>query len=318
MSNSARSSKKPQKLILKMGLSPGDVLTMTAAVYSLHQTYPDEYLTDVRTPASEIWFNNPHITPLDERDPEVRLIEMHYPSIHRSNQEPVSFIAGYTEYLGEQLGRPLRCQINRPVLYLSEQEASSPSMIQQLLPNLRSRTFWLLTAGVKSDYTCKQWPVEHYQEVVDRTRGWIQWVQIGAVEHDHPHLYGVIDLIGRTTHRQLILLAYHASGGLGPSTYLQHLMAAWQRPYILLLGGREPAIWQQYPMQITLHTVGQLPCCAGGACWRSRTVSFGDGDKNDGSLCDRPMLGGIRPFPECMGKISPEEVTAVLRRIVLR
>lgn len=298
-----------------MGLSPGDVLTMTAAVYSLHVSYPGRFLTDVRTPAREIWLHNPHITPLDENDPEVRLIDMHYPSINRSNQEPVSFIAGYTEYLGEQLGLPLRCRINRPVLYLSEQELQWISQIQEIMPENRGRPFWLLVAGTKSDYTCKQWPVEHYQEVVDRTRGWIQWVQIGAREHDHPPLRGVIDLRGRTDHRQLIRLAYHASGGLGPSTYLQHLMAAWQRPYILLLGGREPVQWQQYPMQVTLHTVGQLPCCAGGACWKSRVVPLPDGSDKNRSLCQRPVLGWTKPFPECMGKISPEEVVLVLRRI---
>ena len=43
-----------QKLILRSNLCPGDILTMTAAVESLHLTHPDEYATDVRTPAREI------------------------------------------------------------------------------------------------------------------------------------------------------------------------------------------------------------------------------------------------------------------------
>ena len=44
-----------KKLILRANLCPGDILTMTAAVESLHLTYPDEYETDVRTSAREIW-----------------------------------------------------------------------------------------------------------------------------------------------------------------------------------------------------------------------------------------------------------------------
>ena len=51
-----------QKLILRSNLCPGDILTMTAAVESLHLTYPDQYATDVRTPAREIWTHNPRIT----------------------------------------------------------------------------------------------------------------------------------------------------------------------------------------------------------------------------------------------------------------
>ena len=306
---------KPQKLILHSRLSPGDILTLTAAVYSLHVTYPGQYLTDVRTTAPEIWLHNPHITRLDDHDPEVRHIQMHYPSIHRANQEPVLFIAGYTEYLGEQLGRPLRCRTPRPMLYLSEEELRMPCQVQEHFPGGKLRPFWLICAGTKRDYTTKQWPVEHYQEVVDRTRGWIQWVQIGALEHDHQPLRGVINLLGKTTHRQLIRLAYHASGGLGPTTYLQHLMAAWQRPYILLLGGREAVTWLSYPLQVTLHTVGQLPCCANRGCWRSRVVPLGDGNEKDKSLCERPVLGWAKPFPECMGRISPDEVVLVLRRI---
>ena len=56
----------------------------------------------------------------------------------------------------------------------------------------------------------------------------------------------MINLAGQTDHRQLIRLAWHARGGLGPVTYLQHLCAAWEKPYICLLGGREPATWVHY------------------------------------------------------------------------
>jgi ADP-heptose:LPS heptosyltransferase len=109
----------------------------------------------------------------------------------------------------------------------------------------RKIAFWLINAGIKNDFTTKAWPVEYFQEVVNRTCGRIQWVQIGAKEHDHPVLTGVIDLRGQTDHRQLIRLVWHAQGGLGPVTYLQHLCAAWEKPYVCLLGGREPVTWTQ-------------------------------------------------------------------------
>jgi ADP-heptose:LPS heptosyltransferase len=306
----------PQKLILTSNLCPGDLLTLTAAVESLHLTYPGEYLTDVRTPAREIWEHNPHLTPLEDADPEARKIECHYPSIGRCNQEPVSFLAGYTEHLGEQLGRPLRCRVNRPCLYLSDAERAWQDQVSQHVTGGKRIPFWLVNAGVKNDYTAKSWPVEHYQSVINMTRGRIQWVQVGAREHTHPELRGVIDFRGKTDHRQLIRLAYHAAGGLGPVTYLQHLCAAWQKPYVCLLGGREPVPWTSYPTQHTLHTIGLLDCCRDKACWRSRTVPIGDSDAKDSSLCDWPVLGLLRPSPKCLAAITPHQVVSVLDRIL--
>jgi ADP-heptose:LPS heptosyltransferase len=291
-------------------------MTMTAAVESLHATYPDWFLTDVRTPVPAIWEHNPHITPISDFDGES--LQLEYPSIHRSNQASVSFLEGYTEHLGALLGLTLRLTTNRPHLYLSEAERKWTNQVEDgCFPELAGRKmrFWLIDAGVKRDFTCKQWPVEHYQAVVDGTMGRIQWVQIGAKEHNHPALRGVLDLRGKTDQRQLIRLAYHAQGGLGPVTYLQHLMAAWERPYLCLVGGREPVTWVQYPFQMTFHQAGQLPCCRHGACWKSRVVPLGDGAKEDHSLCERPVLGGSRPTAQCMAMITPAEVLTVLNRM---
>jgi ADP-heptose:LPS heptosyltransferase len=301
-----------RNLILQCRLSPGDVLAMTAAVESLHASYPGQYQTDVRTSVKEIWEHNPRIAPL--ADGEGELLDLHYPTIQRCNQAPHSFLAGYTRNLSELLGVPLELTTNRPHLYLSEEEKEWINQIRHHFTNNRVVPFWLVNAGVKNDYTTKQWPVENYQEVIDATRGRTQWVQIGATEHSHPRLRGVIDLIGKTDQRQLIRLAYHAEGGLGPVTYLQHLTAAWEKSYVCLLGGREPVTWVQYPRQITLHTIGQLTCCRSAACWRSRVMPLGDGGEQDGNLCDQPILGLERPVGRCMASIRPSEVLAVIER----
>ncbi len=303
-----------KKLILRATLCPGDILTMTAAVESLHLTYPGEYETDVRTPASEIWHHNPRITKIADDDPGAEKIALQYSSINRSNQEHLPFLAGYTEDLGRKIGRPLSLKVNRPCLYMNEDEKNWVDQVRQHVTSGRKVPFWLVNAGIKSDYTAKAWPVEYFQEVVTHTLGRIQWVQVGAKEHDHPQLNGVINLIGETDHRQLIRLAWHARGGLGPVTYLQHLCAAWEKPYICLVGGREPATWVHYPLQHTLHTVGLLECCRTSACWKSRVVPNGDDSTKDQSLCQSPVFGLQRPVARCMATIQPAEVLALLER----
>jgi hypothetical protein len=306
-----------KKLILRANLCPGDILTMTAAVESLHATYPDEYATDVRTPATEIWQHNPRVTSIADDDPDAEKLDLHYPSINRSNQEHVPFLAGYTEDLARKIGRPLSLKVNRPCLYLSEDEKNWVDQVRQHVTSGRKVPFWLVNAGIKSDYTAKAWPIEYFQEVIARTLGRIQWVQVGAKEHDHPTLDGAIDLRGKTDHRQFIRLGWHCQGGLGPVTYLQHLCAAWEKPYICLLGGREPVTWVQYPLQHTLHTIGVLPCCKTSACWKSRIVAAGDESNKDQNLCQWPALGLARPVARCMAAIRPNEVIALIERILL-
>src|ERR1043166_6108668 len=81
-----------RKLILTNFQSPGDLVMLTAAIRDLHQRYPGEFLTDVRSPCPQLWENNPYITPLHHSDSGVETIECHYPLIHRSNQEPWHFL----------------------------------------------------------------------------------------------------------------------------------------------------------------------------------------------------------------------------------
>lgn len=301
-----------RKLILRCFLSPGDIATMTAAVESLHLRYPGAFLTDVRTSVPELWEHNPRITPI--ADGEGESISMEYPSIHSSDQRPISFLGGYARFLGEKLNWPLEAMIKKPMIYLSDEEKQWQNQIHGTVG--KDVPFWIVNAGIKRDFTAKQWPIESYQEVVNATRGRIQWVQIGEAGHDHEKLDGVIDLRGKTTTRQLIRLCHHARGGIGPVTFLQHLMAAFDKTYLCLLGGREPLPWVQYPLQHTFHSLGLLPCCREKACWKSRVVPLRDGDSNDNSLCEMPILGGKRPVAKCMAIIRPSEVVATLERIL--
>lgn len=88
-----------RKLILKHFLSPGDVVLLTAAIRDLHKCHPNEFLTDVRTSCPQLSENNPYLTTLDENDPEISIIECHYPLINESNARPFHFIHGFTQFL---------------------------------------------------------------------------------------------------------------------------------------------------------------------------------------------------------------------------
>ena len=202
------------KIILQCGLSPGDIVTLTAAVRDLHAAYPGEYMTDVRTPCPALWENNPYITRIEDGDPDARVIPMEYPLIHRSNQDPVHFITAYTAFLAEQLGRPIQPTAFKGDIHLSDKERGWMSQVEEIEGS--GARFWIIVSGGKTDFTAKWWDVERWQAVVDHFAGRIRFVQVGEAGHNHPALRGVLDLRGKTDLRQLVRLEYHADGGALP------------------------------------------------------------------------------------------------------
>lgn len=307
-----RTKLQRRKVILRTCLSPGDIVMLTAAVRDLHQCYPECFVTDVRTPCPELWENNPFITSLSEDAADVKVLECHYPLIHQSNEAPFHFIHGFTQYLNTQLRLRIRPTAFKGDIHISDLEKSWYSQVQELTGE--STPFWIVVSGGKYDYTTKWWSSARYQQVVDHFRDRILFVQVGANEHHHPPLEGVIDLRGKTDLRQLVRLVYHSQGVLCPVTSLMHLAAAIEvkggvprnRPCVVVAGGREPPHWEAYTHHQFIHTNGSLRCCDHGGCWKSRVVPLGDGDEKDRAedLC----VDAVRDLPRCMHMITAKTV----------
>ena len=339
---------QPRKLILQNRQSPGDILMLTAAVRDLHRHYPGEFLTDVRTTAEALWENNPHLTLLEESAADVETIECHYPLIHQSNQRPVHFLEAFISFLNDRLGLSIPLTELRGDIHLSPEERAAPSAVARWCGG--EVPYWIIAAGGKWDYTIKWWDIARWQAVVDHFAGRLFFVQVGERGHYHPRVRGALDLRGRTSLRALVRLVHHAQGVLCPVTCLMHLAAAvpradreiGDRPCVVVAGGREPVAWEAYPGHHFLHTIGALPCCANGGCWRARTAPLGDGDAKDDptALCQRPIriadgaarrtfaapdldawrVARFQPaphlLPECMADITAGQAIAAIESCV--
>jgi ADP-heptose:LPS heptosyltransferase len=305
-----------QKLMLLNNQSPGDIVMLTAAVRDLHRCCPNRFITDVRTTCMPLWENNPYLTPLDITDRDVRIVDCRYPLFRESNHLPVHFLNGFIDDLNGKLGLEIKVTQFKGDIHLSNEEKTLPSLIQQLTGD--DLPYWIIAAGGKFDITIKWWHFRRWQAVVDHFRDRIKFVQVGEEGHYHPPLKGVMDLRGKTTLRELIRLVYHAQGVLCPVTLLMHLAAAVEtkpdalrsRPCVVVAGGREAPHWAAYPTHQFIHTVGTLPCCAEGGCWKMRTLPLGDGDDRDErkNLC----VDVVNGLPRCMDMITAE---AVIQRI---
>lgn len=310
-----------QKVIFRNSLSPGDIATMTVAVRDLMEAHSDKFIVDVESPCSEIWENNPHLTPLKKDDPEVRVINAEYLLIHKSNQHPVHFINGYRCDFEEKLNVKIPVGRWDGSIFIGDHEKQWYSAVYEILG--KDVPYWVIDAGYKNDFTCKQWDFEKWQEVVNSCPD-VWFVQIGVKHkwHIHPELKGdnLINLVGKTDLRQLIRLIYNAYGVLTPVSMpmvMSYLIPAHprfkrlSRACVVVAGGREPNHWQQGPNQQYIHTCGMLPCCDLGGCWKSRVQPIGDGDEKDkNNLCEKPVtLGTGQVIPKCMDMIKAGEVT---------
>ncbi len=305
-----------KKIILRNSFALGDAVLLTAAVRDLHKNYPNQFATDVRTSFPALWENNPFITPLDDKAPDVETVECKYPLINQSNTTPHHVIHGFVAFLNTHLGLKIEITAFKADIHFSSEEKSWDSQVHELVGH--EIPFWIIAAGGKFDVTIKWWETKRWQKIVDYFRGKIQFVQIGAIEHHHPKLEGVIDLRGQTDIRQLIRLVYHSQGVVCPVTALMHLAAAVEtkptmpknRPGVIIAGGREPMQWEAYPHHQFIHTNGALLCCDQGGCWKSRVKPLGDGDDRDRleNLC----VDVVGNLPRCMDMIAAPEV---IRRI---
>lgn len=321
-SQSASGRKNPiKKLILHNKQSPGDIVMLTAAVRDLHIHYPGQFLTDVRTPCPHLWENNPYVTHIDDDDTEAENIDCEYPLIHRSNQEPWHFVHAFGAFLANKLGLPhIHPTAFKGDIHLSENERRWISQVHEIIKV--DEPFWIVVNGGKSDYTAKWWSPERMQEVVDHFKDQVRWVQVGETCHHHPPLNHVVDLRGKTDLRQLVRLVYHSVGVVCPVTLLMHLAAAVpmrpdrqppkNRPAVVIAGGREPPHWEAYPHHQFLHSVGTLPCCDDGGCWKSRTYPLGDGEPADQSLCVDPVESSR--LPRCLHEITSGDVIRAVGR----
>jgi len=296
-------------------LPPGDLLVLSATLRELHFWYEGQFETDVVSDFPAIWENNPYVTPLDEERDNVIVIDLVYPQAALSNYTPAHFIGSFVDHLNREFNLRLSISDFRGEVYLSDRDLQSTPQVAELCGV--ETPYWIIVSGGKYDSTVKWWDQDRYQEVVDHFRGKVLFVQVGQPGFHHPRLSGVLDLRGRTDLRGLMRLVYHSQGVFSPVTFPMHLNAAvplkgeQPRGGVVVAGGREPPNWYAYPTQQVLHTVGSLPCCADGGCWRSRVHGLFDGDENDEEnlLCLNVVDDHL---PKCMDMISAERaITAI-------
>lgn len=236
-----------------------------------------------------------------------------------SDEPGLHLLHAFVRSINRELGVEVTVREVRGEVFLTSEELTAKGPVENLLG--RRVPYWIVCNGGKFDRTVKWWPNEHYQSVVDALRGRVLFVQVGRSCDYHPKLHGTLDYRGWSDLSVLRRLVYWAEGVVCPITSLMHLAAAvprapgveGPRPCVIVGGGIEPPHWTEYPGQDFLSTIGELPC-TGHGCWKSRTISLGDGDVRDDDALR--CVDVDRLAPRCMRMLEPTRVTAAIDRAI--
>lgn len=302
--------------------APGDDVVLTGAVKELKKNNPDINI-QVKTKYPDIWLHNPHIEKkLIGKVTNLKIDYSGYLKKERLYMTGLHYKDMLIDYLRRQLGVIIKYSDLNGDLHLSEEEKASTSLIPET-------PYWLIVNGGKTDFTCKWWNPGFAQKVVDAFPD-KKFVQVGKLGNDgfnHVHfkLDNVIDLVNKTSLRDLMRLVYHCEGLICPVTMVMHMEASLpvkdkKRTCVVVAGGRENPNYGQYPQHHFLDTIGELDCCESKGCWKMRCQESKDGlidihgNSWNNEVCVKPVqiTENLR-IPKCMQMITPDKVIEIIK-----
>ena len=267
----------------------GDRLMFTPVVRDLKAARPD-WRIGVTSAGPEIWENNPHIDrAINETncDKKFNIGPGKVTRGSKTNGKHITeaFRCSLQEHLGEQIKQgPFK-----PDIHLSEAEKN-----QRFIDG----RYWLINCDT-GPMTAKRWPLERFQQLVDSMKD-LTFVQVGLARDCRGKLKGdnVIDMVNKTKVRELFSLVYNADGCISLVSSLMHVAAAFDKPCVVIAGGREPFSFERYANHRFIDSIGTLKCCKNNACWHNALSACKDHDGR---------------FAKCMRLIEPPQVEAAVR-----
>ena len=283
----------------------GDRLMFTPLVRDLKKAHPD-WQIGVESAGPEIWLNNPHVDfSINETNAE-RICNVGPGKVTRgSKTNGLHITAAFRCSLEEQLGEIIPQGPFKPDVYLSEAEKA-----QRMIDG----DYWVINCDT-GPFTAKRWPFERFQTVVNAMPD-LTFVQVGLGKDCRGRMKGpnVIDLIDKTKIRELFSLVYHAQGCISLVSSLMHVAAAFEKPCVVIAGGREPPTFERYAWHRYIDNVGGLPCCKLQACWHNALSACKDHDENYAHcmrLIEAPaIVSDVRSYYRGGRLASPQSIKA--------
>jgi ADP-heptose:LPS heptosyltransferase len=310
-----------QVLLLDHRWALGDTVLFAGLARDIQLNHPNQYNIYVNTHFSDVWQNSPYATPVKPAKLRVNPITISYrPGIRMAGRgNKIHMLSEYHRDFEKKTG--LKCPVRMPKGDIHLTPAEKEPLV--------SGRYWVIQAGGKLDMTNKFWWYDRYQQVVNRlAKLGVHCVQSGVRHnrHRHPDLENCVNVVDKLrSTREFFNLIYNAEGFIGPITGGMHVAACFDKPCVVLAGGREEPWWESYtnaynafgpqcgPVKVEhrfLHTLGLLSCCETKGCWKKRVVPIDPADtiKNADKLCKMPVQKDNQAVAQCLDMITVDHV----------
>jgi hypothetical protein len=155
---------------------------------------------------------------------------------------------------GAHINEKLLPETATPQLFISPNELESARGRFHIFND----DYALLHLSGKERYTPnKRWSVQHAANLVQQTPS-ITWVQVGTLED--PRIEGTIDLRGKTSLRELIVITSRARFVLCEEGLLNHCAAATQRASVVIQSGFSVPSLGRYPTTTVITPSEKIAC----------------------------------------------------------
>jgi hypothetical protein len=315
-------------IILHNQWALGDTICLSALVRDVQLTYPKQYRLLMSGHYKGVWKHSPYCELLSGTPDAITIKPEYVDGIKEAGRGVKHhFLSWFHKDFQAQTGITVPVTQPKGSIFLSDAEKDN---------RLFTGRYWIVLSGGKNQMTAKIWSTDRFQQVVDTLAAQgVRCVQAGHgfTRHFHPPLQNCESAVNKTEDiRDLFSLIYHCEGVICGITGPMHIAAVFDKPCVVIAGGREEPWWEAYTnayyptafgpecARVTvehrfLHTVGLLDCGINNlnkGCWRSRTVAIEPNDHNTREgregLCKKPVREGLQQIPECLKMIEVDHV----------
>ena len=289
-----RAEGKPIKLLIRASGWLGDNVYLTAVIHNLYDT--GKIAVNVITKHPQIYLNNPYIDQSINESNADYILQQNYNSKWEQNCKHI------IEYVTEKLAYNLNIEV--PIKYLKPQ-----IYFDLKQPEIQGK-YIVINNGYQTSAETKKYFNGYWQQIIDANPD-LRFVQVGQKKNHAIPLNNTIDMIDKTSLEQLINIIYYSECVISPVTGIVHIAGAFNKPCIVLSGGRQPESLTKYENSVYFGTINQLDCCMGKGCHRNKFET-----DNEAKKCLHCTKINDETTADCQLMTKPEMITAKLKELL--